>query len=270
MLVHGEKEKMAFLKEKIQEYFGIPCYDPPNGLSITVKSNCNIPLLISERLVRSVTHCYGVSPENSTSVSPFSFKLETSKIADLEQSCEFMGQPRRLGEKFSTPPYSNFAAETPKHVRSSAASVLQLAMAPRTSLIAGVLSDIRGSRGTMFDTFKKNLRTPSVFSFMILVFLFTIRRMNCRSFTQAQHCRWIRCWVSTATSTASHSHSLQATWSFFAWWILADASIILEWAPFFLSLFKTENIYRACPCTGSDLWAVRWRKHNCRAWRFTV
>lgn len=31
MLVHGEAEKIAFLKEKIQQEFSIKCFNPANG-----------------------------------------------------------------------------------------------------------------------------------------------------------------------------------------------------------------------------------------------
>lgn len=31
MLVHGEAEKIAFLKEKIQQEFKINCFNPANG-----------------------------------------------------------------------------------------------------------------------------------------------------------------------------------------------------------------------------------------------
>ncbi|XP_035828983.1 integrator complex subunit 11 [Aplysia californica] len=44
LLVHGEAEKMAFLKNKIQEEFGIDCFMPANGETSVIKTRHNIPL----------------------------------------------------------------------------------------------------------------------------------------------------------------------------------------------------------------------------------
>ncbi|KAI8806327.1 beta-lactamase-like protein, partial [Cladochytrium replicatum] len=52
MLVHGEKLKMEVLKNRIMANLGIPCYDPPNGSSITVPVvDVSIPCVISKRLL---------------------------------------------------------------------------------------------------------------------------------------------------------------------------------------------------------------------------
>ncbi|KAJ3020515.1 UNVERIFIED_CONTAM: Integrator complex subunit 11 [Siphonaria sp. JEL0065] len=48
MLVHGEARKMAVLKERIYQETGIPCYDPPNGTSITIACPEYIHAIISE------------------------------------------------------------------------------------------------------------------------------------------------------------------------------------------------------------------------------
>ncbi|KAL9651662.1 hypothetical protein ABK040_001607 [Willaertia magna] len=39
MLVHGEKDKMAFFKQKIESEFKIPCFDPPNGFTVKIKTD---------------------------------------------------------------------------------------------------------------------------------------------------------------------------------------------------------------------------------------
>lgn len=52
MLVHGEKEKMAFLKQKIIDQFHIPVYDPPNWTSVTMHGNDDIPVTISSSLLK--------------------------------------------------------------------------------------------------------------------------------------------------------------------------------------------------------------------------
>lgn len=37
MLVHGEAEKIAFLKEKIQQEFNIKCFNPANGILVVFR-----------------------------------------------------------------------------------------------------------------------------------------------------------------------------------------------------------------------------------------
>jgi integrator complex subunit 11 len=59
MLVHGEKQKMAVLKAKIEGELGIPCYDPPNGYTCVVPTNPHVPVLVSEDLIDSWKHLKG-------------------------------------------------------------------------------------------------------------------------------------------------------------------------------------------------------------------
>jgi integrator complex subunit 11 len=59
MLVHGEKQKMAILKTKIESELGIPCYDPPNGYTCVVPTSPNVPVVVSEDLMDSWTHLHG-------------------------------------------------------------------------------------------------------------------------------------------------------------------------------------------------------------------
>lgn len=42
MLVHGEKQGMRFLKEKIIRDFGINCWDPPDGYVTTVETGAKV------------------------------------------------------------------------------------------------------------------------------------------------------------------------------------------------------------------------------------
>lgn len=53
MLVHGEKGKMQFLKDRIRTEFGIPCFDPANGEVLTIDLKPSIPIDISRTLLRS-------------------------------------------------------------------------------------------------------------------------------------------------------------------------------------------------------------------------
>lgn len=52
MLVHGEEGKMEFLKSKVQAEFGIDCYMPANGETITIQTDCRIPIDVSLNLLK--------------------------------------------------------------------------------------------------------------------------------------------------------------------------------------------------------------------------
>ena len=49
MLVHGEGEKMKFLKNKIKQEHGIECYMPANGETAVITVPATIPARISGR-----------------------------------------------------------------------------------------------------------------------------------------------------------------------------------------------------------------------------
>jgi integrator complex subunit 11 len=51
MLVHGEKGKMQFLKERIRTEFKIPCFDPANGECLTIDLLPPIPVQLSKTLL---------------------------------------------------------------------------------------------------------------------------------------------------------------------------------------------------------------------------
>ena len=52
MLVHGEEGKMQFLKTKIQTQFGVDCYMPANGETVTIQTDCKIPVDVSLNLLK--------------------------------------------------------------------------------------------------------------------------------------------------------------------------------------------------------------------------
>jgi len=53
VLVHGEKKKMGFLREKIRREFGIPCFDPANGQYIQIQASTSVPIKISTKLLQN-------------------------------------------------------------------------------------------------------------------------------------------------------------------------------------------------------------------------
>lgn len=52
LLVHGEMSKMEFLKKKISQEFGLECYMPANGESVTITTPVNIPIDVSLSLLK--------------------------------------------------------------------------------------------------------------------------------------------------------------------------------------------------------------------------
>ncbi|EGG21499.1 integrator complex subunit 11 [Cavenderia fasciculata] len=52
LLVHGEKEKMRYLSDKISKDFGVPCYFPANGVTVNIESSKLIPIDISSKLLK--------------------------------------------------------------------------------------------------------------------------------------------------------------------------------------------------------------------------
>ena len=83
MLVHGEAEKMEFLKQKIVKEFGnwgwfsvwlqvcyatpgIDCFMPANGETVTITTQSDIPVKVSDRLLKRALEEYN-SKSNVTS-----------------------------------------------------------------------------------------------------------------------------------------------------------------------------------------------------------
>ncbi|KAG0320598.1 Integrator complex subunit 11 [Dissophora globulifera] len=52
VLVHGEKSSMGFLKSRIMTEFGIPCFDPANGTTISIETSHVIPIEMSASLLK--------------------------------------------------------------------------------------------------------------------------------------------------------------------------------------------------------------------------
>ncbi|KAF9960435.1 Integrator complex subunit 11 [Mortierella alpina] len=52
VLVHGEKSSMGYLKSRIMTEFGIPCFDPANGTTISIETTHVIPIEMSAKLLK--------------------------------------------------------------------------------------------------------------------------------------------------------------------------------------------------------------------------
>jgi len=69
LLVHGERGKMGVLKARITRELGIPCYDPPNGATVSIPTRPFIPVDISRKLLKRGLNS---SSQESSTPSPFS------------------------------------------------------------------------------------------------------------------------------------------------------------------------------------------------------
>ncbi|KAI9351135.1 integrator complex subunit 11 [Zopfochytrium polystomum] len=90
MLVHGEARKMAVLKKRIQMEFGIPCFDPGNGSTVTIKTEDMLPVALSNSAFQRVLDAKPAPGWSFEKVKPFS---------GLLQSDENLNCPRLLDAK---------------------------------------------------------------------------------------------------------------------------------------------------------------------------
>ncbi|RWS31155.1 cleavage and polyadenylation specificity factor-like protein [Leptotrombidium deliense] len=56
LLVHGEACKMEFLQGKIKQEFGLDCYMPANGETVSIPVKVNIPVDVSLKLLKRTLH----------------------------------------------------------------------------------------------------------------------------------------------------------------------------------------------------------------------
>ena len=75
VLVHGERGKMDFLRSNIMKDFGIPCYMPANGASVSMETSKSIQAKISVDLLKSLLSCANNTQEvnDITTLRPKSF-----------------------------------------------------------------------------------------------------------------------------------------------------------------------------------------------------
>mmetsp|Transcript_38968 Transcript_38968/g.63137 ORF Transcript_38968/g.63137 Transcript_38968/m.63137 type:complete len:395 (+) Transcript_38968:3-1187(+) len=83
VLVHGEKGKMAFLKQRIVREFGISCYDPPNGTVVSIDTSLNIPVNIDQSLLKRPYPCDQTDDDDVTSKSNSTDQSRTSSLDPL-------------------------------------------------------------------------------------------------------------------------------------------------------------------------------------------
>lgn len=86
VLVHGEKSSMGFLKSRIMTEFGIPCFDPANGTTISIETSHVIPIEMSANLLKQhlIRQTETQDPGMTTSSSP-----EQSSSDDNSEQSDF-------------------------------------------------------------------------------------------------------------------------------------------------------------------------------------
>ncbi|EFA75892.1 integrator complex subunit 11 [Heterostelium album PN500] len=90
LLVHGEKEKMRFLSDKISKDFNIPCYFPANGVTVNIESSKSIPIDISLKLLKRQISEY--SRESATAFE-YNSNLKDEDTDSLEQETKKSRSP---------------------------------------------------------------------------------------------------------------------------------------------------------------------------------
>ncbi|KAF9090852.1 Integrator complex subunit 11 [Mortierella sp. AD031] len=86
VLVHGEKSSMGFLKSRIMTEFGIPCFDPANGTTVSIETSHVIPIEMSANLLKQhlIRQTENSDPGMTTSSSP-----EHSSSDDNSEQSEY-------------------------------------------------------------------------------------------------------------------------------------------------------------------------------------
>ncbi|CAL9111176.1 unnamed protein product [Musa textilis] len=90
ILVHGERPKMALLKERIQSELGIQCYYPANNEKLLISTTQNVKIDVTKKFIRSCSSAMLRNVKNSSlSISDSSSKYtEIIKLAREDTTAE--------------------------------------------------------------------------------------------------------------------------------------------------------------------------------------
>ncbi|RZR95230.1 hypothetical protein BHM03_00024055 [Ensete ventricosum] len=86
ILVHGEKPKMAMLKERIQSELGIQCYYPANNEKLLISTTQNVKIDVTKKFIRS---CSSAMLSNDTTAEGI-LLMEKTKTAKLIHGNELL------------------------------------------------------------------------------------------------------------------------------------------------------------------------------------
>ncbi|KAF9293424.1 Integrator complex subunit 11 [Linnemannia elongata] len=99
VLVHGEKSSMGFLKSRIMTEFGIPCFDPANGTTVSIETSHVIPIEMSASLLKQhlIRQTETQDPGMTTSSSPeHSSSDDNSEQSDVKTPADIRPRDKVL------------------------------------------------------------------------------------------------------------------------------------------------------------------------------
>lgn len=100
LLVHGEAQKMEFLKDKIEKEFKIDCFMPANGETCTITTPVKIPIDVSLRLLKAEAVRYNAHPPDPKRRRVIHgilcVKDNSLSLLDIDEVCEEIGINRHV------------------------------------------------------------------------------------------------------------------------------------------------------------------------------
>ena len=97
MLVHGEAQKMEFLKGKIKQEFNIECYMPANGETATIKTPISLAASVSSKLLRDEAARFDSRPDDRAFKRPrllhgvMVMRDNQLTLMDPDEACQDVG-----------------------------------------------------------------------------------------------------------------------------------------------------------------------------------
>lgn len=100
LLVHGEGEKMKFLKEKIKQEFNLECYMPANGEMCTIETPHRIPIDVNIPLLKKESILHNSFPPDNKKPRKVKGVLMTKDqhmcLMDIDTACKEAGISRHI------------------------------------------------------------------------------------------------------------------------------------------------------------------------------
>lgn len=110
MLVHGEAEKIAFLKDKIEQEFSIKCFDPANGETAIIQTPVKMPVNVSLQLLKNEAKAFNALPPDPkrrrTLHGVLMIKDSNISFVDVDEACKEAGINRHI-IRFTSTVYIN-------------------------------------------------------------------------------------------------------------------------------------------------------------------
>eukprot|EP00730_Choanoeca_flexa_P019124 TRINITY_DN9334_c0_g1_i1.p1 TRINITY_DN9334_c0_g1~~TRINITY_DN9334_c0_g1_i1.p1 ORF type:complete len:602 (+),score=130.85 TRINITY_DN9334_c0_g1_i1:257-1807(+) len=89
VLVHGEKQKMAFLAERVKSELGLECFFPPNGHAIEIATTNPVPIRVSRSFLARVPS-YDSSSSSRADFTHASVRIKGIVVKDKEQQLKLV------------------------------------------------------------------------------------------------------------------------------------------------------------------------------------